>query len=66
MKIGRYDPYKLGYTCATIFFTKRSKYENISKSLKKKLNTNYRLKLIYMKLESLVIVNEYVTVNHST
>jgi len=57
MKIGRYDPYKLGYTCATIFFTKRSKYENISKSFKKKLNTNYRLKLIYMKLESLVIVN---------
>lgn len=56
MKIGRYDPYKLGYTCATIFFTIRGNYENKSKSLKK-LNTNYRLKLIYMKLESLVIVN---------
>ena len=57
MKIGRYDPYKLGYTCATIFFTIKGNYENKSKSLKKKLNTNYRLKLIYMKLESLVIVN---------
>ena len=22
MKIGRYDPYKLGYTCATIFLQK--------------------------------------------
>lgn len=35
MKIGRYDPYKLGYTCATIFFTIRGNYENKSKSLKK-------------------------------
>jgi len=30
MKIGRYDPYKLGYTCATIFSTKRGNYENRS------------------------------------
>lgn len=34
MKIGRYDPYKLGYTCATIFFTKSCNYENKSESLK--------------------------------
>ena len=57
MKIDRYDPYKLGYTCATIFYTKSCNYENKSKSYKIKLNTDYRLKLIYMKLESLVIVN---------
>lgn len=37
MKIGRYDPNELGYTCATIFFTKRCNYENRSKSLKKNL-----------------------------
>lgn len=35
MKIGRYDPYKLGYTCATIFLTKSGDYENKSKSLNK-------------------------------
>ena len=34
MKVDRYDPYELGYTCATIFFTKRSNYENRSKSSK--------------------------------
>lgn len=34
MKIDRYDPYKLGYTCATIFSTKRRNYENRSKSSK--------------------------------
>lgn len=34
MKIDRYDPYKLGYTCATIFYTKSCNYENKSKSLK--------------------------------
>ena len=52
MKIDRYDPYKLGYTCATLFYTKSCNYENKSKSYKIKLNTDYRLKLIYMKLES--------------
>ena len=28
----RYDPYELGYTCVTMFFTKRCNYENRSKS----------------------------------
>lgn len=30
MKAGRYDPKKLGYTRATLIFTKRSNYENRS------------------------------------
>jgi hypothetical protein len=55
----------LGYTGATMIITKRSNNVNWSKSFKNYLSSNCSLKLENMKLESLVIVNQNVTVNLS-
>jgi len=53
----------LGYTCATRVNTMSYLNVNFSKSYKNYLSSNCRLKLVYMKSESLVIVNNHVTVN---
>ena len=63
MKSSQYGPNKLGYTRVTMVITKRSEYVSKSKSLKTILSANYSLELENMKLESLVIVNQQVTVN---
>ena len=55
--------YGLGYTRATMAGTKRSKVVRWSKSQKASLSSDCSLQLDYMKLESLVIVNQNVTVN---
>lgn len=55
--------YGLGYTCATMIKTKRSKDVNLSKSFKIYLSSDCSLKLENIKSESLVIVNKNVTVN---
>ena len=63
MKSSPYGLYELGYTRATMEITKSCNFVKYSKSQNNFLSSNYRLKLVYMKLESLVIVNQHVTVN---
>jgi len=58
-----YGPYGLGYTCATMVITERSKSVNWSESLKINLSSDYSLQLENMKSESLVIANQHVAVN---
>ena len=53
----------LGYTCATRVNSMRCDGEIPSKAQKNYLSPDCKLKLVYMKSESLVIVNQYVTVN---
>ena len=64
MKSSLYGPYELGYTRATMVITMRRnnvfKLEQIFKSY---LSSDYRLKLAYMKLESLVIAEQHAAVN---
>lgn len=52
----RHDPYKLGYTRATMVITISYLYVNIGKSFKNYLSTDYSLQFENIKLESLVIV----------
>ena len=59
----RHDPYILGYTRVTMLIIKSRKEEIRSKSQKCKLSSDCRLKLAYMKSESLVIVDQHATVN---
>ena len=67
MKVGmtsnHHAPYDLGYTRATMAGTKSSEIVKWSKSQKAGLSSDCSLQLDYMKLESLVIVNQNVTVN---
>jgi hypothetical protein len=52
-----HDPYKLGYTLATIVITKRSNSVKRSKSFKNYLSSDYSLQFKNIKEESLVIIN---------
>ena len=63
MTSNHHAPYDLGYTRATMVVTKRSKTVKLSKPQKSHLSSDCSLQLDYMKLESLVIVNQNVTVN---
>ena len=63
MTSNHHAPYDLGYTRATMAATKRSKPERGSKSQKSRPSSDCTLQPEYMKLESLVIVNQHVTVN---
>ena len=63
MTSNHHAPYDLGYTRATMAGTKRSEAVKWSKSQKASLSSDCSLQLDYMKLESLVIVNQHVTVN---
>ena len=56
-------PYDLGYTRATMAFTKGSETVKWSKPQKGRLSSDCSLQLDYMKLESLVIANQNVAVN---
>jgi len=62
-KSSHYGLNMLGYTCATRADSMRSDGEIYSKTQKNCLSSDCRLKLVYIKAESLVIVNQYVTVN---
>lgn len=57
-----YGLYKLGYTRATIDYTIRYKLKK-QVNLQNNFNSNYKLKFVYMKLESQVIANQHVAVN---
>jgi hypothetical protein len=58
-----YGLYVMGYTRATMVATKRSNSVSWSKPYKSHPSPDCSLQLENMKLESLVIVNQYVTVN---
>ena len=63
-KSSHYGLNMLGYTCATRVNSMRSDGEISSKTQKNYPSPDCRLKLVYMKSESLVIVNHNVTVNY--
>ena len=63
MTSNHHAPYDLGYTRATMAFTKRSKIARSSKPQKGRLSSDCSLQLDYTKLESLVIANQNVAVN---
>jgi hypothetical protein len=63
MTSNHHAPYGLGHTRATMADTKRCKTAKLSGSQKVGLSSDCSLQLDYMKLESLVIVNQHVTVN---
>ena len=50
--------YKLGYSCATMKITERNNNYKLELIFKNFRSSDYRLKLICMKLESLVIANQ--------
>ncbi len=63
MTSNHHAPYDLGYTRATMVDTKGSERVTWSKPHKVHPSSDCSLQLDYMKLESLVIVNQNVTVN---
>ncbi len=63
MTSNHHAPYDLGYTRATMVVTKGSQAARWSKPHKSHPGSDCSLQLDYMKLESLVIVNQNVTVN---
>ena len=63
MTSNHHAPYGLGYTRATMAGTKSCETARWSKSQKTGLSSDCSLQLDYMKSESLVIVNQHVTVN---
>ena len=63
MTSNHHAPYDLGYTRATMDGTKGCETARFSQSHKTILSSDCRLQLAYMKLESLVIVDQHATVN---
>ena len=63
MTSNHHAPYDLGYTRATMDGTTSSELARVSESLKAILSSDCSLQLDYMKLESLVIVDQHATVN---
>ncbi len=59
-----HGPYGLGYTRVTMIKTMRGNNNNkLEQIFKNYLSSDYRLKLAYMKLESLVIADQHAAVN---
>jgi len=58
-----YGPYELGYTRATMTITKSYTIGQLKVNLKKLSCSDCKLKFVYMKLESQVIVDQHATVN---
>ena len=58
-----YGPYELGYTRATMVFTKSYTIKKFGANLKKLSCSDCRLQFAYMKVESQVIVDQHATVN---
>ena len=63
MTSSHHGPYGMGYTRATMVSTKGSQLARVRKSHKADRSPDWSLQLDSMKLESLVIVNQNVTVN---
>ncbi len=58
-----HGPYGLGYTRATMVITMRGNNVKLEQIYKNYPSSDYRLKLAYMKLESLVIAEQHAAVN---
>ena len=58
-----YGPYELGYTRATMVFTKSFAIKQFGANLKKMPCSDCRLQFACMKVESQVIVDQHATVN---
>lgn len=58
-----HGPYELGYTRATMVITMRGNNVKLEQIYKNYPSSDYRLKLAYMKLESLVIAEQHAAVN---
>ena len=63
MTSNHHAPYVLGYTRATMVVTEGSKTVRWSRSQKGDRSSDCRLKLAYMKSESLVIAGQHTAVN---
>ncbi len=63
MTSNHHAPYELGYTRATMADTERSDRVTLSEPHKVRPSSDCSLQLDYMKLESLVIVDQHATVN---
>ena len=55
--------YDLGYTRTTMAFNKEKQDSDVEQISKKRLSSDCRLQLAYMKSELLVIVGQHTTVN---
>ena len=55
--------YDLGLTRTTMAFNKEKQYSDVEQISKKRLSSDCRLQLAYMKSELLVIVDQHATVN---
>ena len=55
--------YDLGYTRTTMAFNKEKQNSDVEQISKKRLSSDCRLQLAYMKSELLVIVGQHTTVN---
>ena len=55
--------YDLGYTRTTMAFNKEKRNSAVEQISKKRLSSDCRLQLAYMKSELLVIVGQHTTVN---
>ena len=62
-KSSQCDPDELGYTRATMKITKSNKKFSFKLIFKSFPSSDCELKLVHMKLESLVIANKHVAVN---
>ena len=63
MTSNHHAPYDLGYTRATMAYTKGSETVTLSKSQKRRPSSDCSLQLDYMKPESLVIAGQHTAVN---
>ena len=63
MTSNHHAPYDLGYTRATMAYTKGSETVTLSKSQKRRPSADCSLQLDYMKPESLVIAGQHTAVN---
>ena len=63
MTSNHHAPYDLGYTRTTMAANKGMQHREVKRTPKNGLSSDCRLKLAYMKLELLVIVDQNATVN---
>ena len=63
MTSNHHAPYDLGYTRTTMAFNKEKRNSDVEQISKKRLSSDCRLQLAYMKSELLVIVGQHTTVN---
>ena len=63
MTSNQHGPYTQGYTRTTMAFNKEKQSREAEQISKKRLSSDCRLQLAYMKSELLVIVGQHTTVN---